>query len=152
MNLKGFIIINLLIHSLVFSQKTLPVFSNDLYYNNKTKINNDKAFSLIMVSSPFCGYCRIAKQKLYQLFKEDGNNLNIIIYNFNGKQNTKKIYENSDVFKTFIFIDAEKDENKTFDRLFLPRFYLYKNNALIWKQKGYTKNTIKKIKKKITSK
>ncbi len=131
----------------VFSQKKKPIFDYNIIINKNKSIEEDKAYTLIVISSPFCGFCRVALKKLHTL--KDNKNLNIIIYSFSGEANNNKFYQDTPYFDTFVFIDAEKDPNQYFDKLFLPRFYLYNKTDLVWKKKGYYKDIASKIERRI---
>ncbi len=131
----------------VYPQMKKPEFKEDITINKNQQIDNSKPYTLLVVSSPFCGFCRVALKKLYTL--KDNKNLNIIIYSFSGEANNNKFYQDTPYFNTFVFVDAEKDTHKYFDKLFFPRFYLYNKTHLVWKKKGYYKDIASKIERRI---
>lgn len=137
----------LLIFSVIcHSQDIKPNLNKDLVINKNINIENNNLYTLIMVSSPYCGFCRKSLKVLEHL--KNNPNLNIIIYNFEGEESARKIYSNK-YFDYFLFINADKDPKKTYDKIFFPRFYLYKKNKLVWTKKGYYKNLDAKILKRI---
>jgi thioredoxin-related protein len=120
-------------------------FPQGLIINKELKVTESK-YTLVVVSSPYCSFCRKAKKQFISI--KEFNNLQIVIYSFDGAKVNKDIYGNT-YFKSFLFIDADKDTENRFSRDFFSSFFLYSNEAQIWKGKGIKKNTIKKIIHKI---
>ncbi len=144
---KVFIIISLFFTFELYSQEIKPFFNEDIIINKEKKFNNDKNFTLVIVSSPKCGFCKKALKSIYSI--KDIKNLNIIVYSYEGKELNMKTYKSTPYFNSFIFLDAEKDTFNSYDKYFFPIFYLYKREELIWKEKGYGSRTLARIKRKL---
>ncbi|MCF6306370.1 MAG: hypothetical protein L3J09_00270 [Flavobacteriaceae bacterium] len=130
----------------LYSQEKKPIFNKNVI-NKEKKFNNDKNFTLVIVSSPKCGFCKIALKNIYSI--KGIEELNIIVYSYEGEKLNKKAYQKTPYFNSFIFVDAEKDTLKLYDKFFFPRFYLYKKDDLIWKEKGYGSRTVPRIKRRL---
>ncbi|MDR2083908.1 MAG: hypothetical protein LBP67_02810 [Bacteroidales bacterium] len=123
----------------VYSQKKLPDFSNCEKISEH--IVEDTDFTLVMVAGAGCGYSYYGLEQLLQLDEK----LNIIVVNHGTKEQYEEFH--SKYADYFTFIDG--NDCKYFKSKIFPKYYLYQNDKLIWKQKKYKKNTPEIIKQQL---
>ncbi len=118
-------------------------FSQDLISSikeyNPSIINTNK-YKILIISDSGCGYCKITYKKMESLI----DSLQVIVIDYS---NNKEIREK---YKNFTFISSSELNNFDKEQDFFPVLFLFdKKNKLIWKKKGWFKENLKKIKKKI---
>ena len=116
-----------------FSQMPLEIVK-------KNHVPLNKEFNLVMISHSNCGHCRIALKELQPIAER----LGIIVVNFGDNE---KIQEFEEKYP-YIFLDAENLEGLRRQEFF-PRFFLYKNDELVWKGKGWFDKSLPKIESKL---
>lgn len=97
---------------------------------------------LIVVSSPQCGYC---KRALTAIVKDSLTQVVDITF--------VEFFRIDDDYSKFSNIEVRKGDGKCGSKheVFFPVFYLYDRESakLIYKQKGFPADTIKKLRKKL---
>ncbi len=119
-----------------FSQTNLEIVKNSV----DSTIVLDQKFNLIMISHSNCGHCLIALRELQAVHEF----MEIIVVNFGSYEKTIELSEKY----PYVFLDGEKIESLSRQKFF-PRFFLYKNNDLVWKGKGWLDKSLQKIKREL---
>ncbi len=107
----------------IYSQNVLSIIKN---YDNKVEIN--KGYKLLLISSSGCGYCMIALEKIKSLDKK----IQIIVIDYGNEDELNKLKLKYD----YTFLDGSKIE-KLGTQDFFPKLFLYNgNNNLNLEKKG----------------
>ncbi|MGX1024839.1 hypothetical protein [Psychroflexus sp. MBR-150] len=125
------------------AQTKAPRLNNCEKINQDHNKNNYGKYKLVMISGAGCGYCDIALEKMYK--NKLYSKINVIILEYGKTSYITKIH--GKYFDNFDFFNAEECDIKWVNDDFFPKFYLYENNKLIWKRKGWYNNNIIKLKK-----
>ena len=103
------------------------------------KVQNE--FKLIIISVAGCGYCSIALDHI--LKKNIAYEVEVIVLEFGEIEVVEKLYAN--YFSDFKIINAKGCKIKGIKERFFPRFRLYQNDKLLWKNKGWKNDIPQKI-------
>ncbi|MDP6922162.1 MAG: hypothetical protein QGH06_04225 [Lutibacter sp.] len=138
----------LLIKPKLLAQNTFPNLTNcNTINSSKYKKKDDRVFKLLIISGAGCGYCDITLESIYK--NKLSNKINVVVVEFGNEEYINKIH--GKYFEEFKFINGSKCKIKGIDDDFFPLLYLYKNEKLVWKRKGWYKSNIKKIEKAINN-
>lgn len=106
--------------------------------NPKFRVNDKAPYTLIISSGAGCPYSGLALKDLKNYFNP---NLSIRVLERGTSEAIDELH--SQYFDDYQFVDGESC--KGYQNKFYPRYFLYKGNKLIWKQKGYEKQVSKKL-------